>query len=445
MTRLPIRHLALGLLIREALAPWTGHPYDFEIWTRLGFYMQSLSNPYAQLPYVRDLSFSPYAMTGSISYPPFSAFIFDLVYRTYLSLGSPSRFLYYFLLKQPMLLSDIGVAIVLARIIVQLAGDTRSAKTAFLIWLYLPFGIIISSVSGQLDPLSLFLSLLAVYYFISSKWLASGLMLGLSIYLKIVPVIFLPVFLLHAQSNGKNKLGYSLVSLSIPVLGTLIPIAALNWSIQGAYNNISFQAVIPLTGAMSLLGQINHVPSLLAFIHPVIGILWMFALMGAYVYMWKKRLPLVDGLLFAILAFSISRPALPEQWSIYPLALLLLLASPSKMEHFIGLAVSATGFLLTSDTLLVRFFAPISVNAFNWDLSVPNQPPFGTLKEVLIGVTVFLYFTESVLILAQRKSLVHRLILSLKQSFLNRIIMSATSANPLHRRIASAEVILRES
>jgi len=127
----------LGLAIRELLAPWTGHPYDFEIWTRLGFYMQNLVNPYGRLPYVQGLSFSPYATTGSISYPPFSAFIFALTYRLYALLGEPSRFLYYFLLKQPMVWADIGSAVVLAKIIL-LSGDARSARTALLVWLYFP-------------------------------------------------------------------------------------------------------------------------------------------------------------------------------------------------------------------------------------------------------------------------------------------------------------------
>ena len=429
MTRLPVRHIALGLLIREALAPWTGHPYDFEIWTRIGFYMQSLSNPYARLPYVQGLSFSPYAMTGSISYPPFSAFIFDLVYRTYVSFGSPSRFLYYFLLKQPMLLADVGVAVVLARIIVQLTGDERSATKAVLIWLYLPFGIIISSISGQLDPLALFLSLLAVYYFISSKWLASAAMLGLSIYLKIVPVVFLPVFLLSGQTR-KNRLGYTAVSLSIPILGTIIPIDALNWGIQGAYNNISFQVAIPSAGAMSLLGQIDHLPSLLATAHPITGILWVPALIGAYAYVWKHRLPLVQGLLFAILVFSISRPALPEQWTIYPLALLLLIASPSNTKHFVGLAASATGFLLTSDTLLVKFFSPLSTQAFYWDIFVNSQSSYAIFRQGAMGLFVIAYFCESVLVLLGRQSIV------------NRLIMTAARSHFLRRLIAPAEVRL---
>ncbi len=371
--------------------------------------MQSLANPYRTLPYVPGLSFSPYPITGSISYPPFSAFIFALTYRFYALLGDPSRFLYYFLLKQPMVVADVGVAVLLAKLIL-LSGDKRSARTAFLVWLYFPLGIIISSMWGQLDPLSLFLSLLAIYYFVSSKWLPSAAMLGLSIYLKTLPVVFLPVLLLRAQTTTRNKLGYSLVSLAIPLLGTLLPVLAFGWGYQGTYNNFSFQVAIPSTGAMSFLGQIYIVPSLLTLVHPFTGVLWVPVLLVTYTYILKKRLPVVQGLLVAILAFSISRPFLPEQWSLYPLALLLLVTSQANMEHFVGLAVSATGFLLADDMLLVGFFTPLSVNAFNWGQYVDY--PYGVLRATLMAVAALLYFTESLLILMRRQSLVYRVISS---------------------------------
>ena len=54
--------LLVGLAIREALAPWTGHPFDFEIWVRLGVLALSGANPYSLLPYIPHLSFAPYSL-----------------------------------------------------------------------------------------------------------------------------------------------------------------------------------------------------------------------------------------------------------------------------------------------------------------------------------------------------------------------------------------------
>ncbi len=411
LTRLPLRHVALGLAIRELLAPWTGHPYDFEIWTRLGFYMQNLANPYRTLSYVPGLSFSPYPTTGSISYPPFSAFIFALTYRIYALLGEPSRFAYYFLLKQPMVWADIGVAIVLTKIIL-LSGDARSARTALLVWLYFPLGIIISSMWGQLDPISLFLSLLAIYFFLVSKWLPSAAMLGLAIYLKTLPIVFLPVFLMQSRTRN-NRLGYSLISLVIPIAGTLVPALAFNWGYYAMYNNLSFQVDIPLKGAMSVLGLAYYALPLAGLALYVTGSIWIPVLLSTYVYVWKKGLPLFHGLLIVILAFSISRPFLPEQWSLYPLALLLLVQTRENVGHFLGLASSSTAFLAFNNGLLVRFFTPVSVGAFNWDVFV-DPSPYVALWVVIRSLLALLYFTESFLVIRGRESIVYRAILSVR-------------------------------
>ncbi len=427
---LPLKHIALGLFLRELLAPWTGHPYDFEIWVRLGFYMQNLGNPYRTLAYVPSLSFAPYGTMGSISYPPFSAFIFALTYRLYLVLGEPSRFLYYFLLKQPMVLADIGVAVVLARIIL-LSGNAGLARRTFVVWLYLPLGIIISSVWGQLDPFALFLALLASYYFLASKWLSSAVMLGLSIYLKTLPVIFLPVFLMQNQLNWKRRLGYSLASLSIPATGTLLPAFVFNWGYQGMYNNFSFQAAIPWTGAMSALGQVYLIQSLPMLAHYLTGSIWIPVVIVAYGYSYRKSLSLIQGLLVTILAFSISRPFLPEQWSLYPLAFLLLVKKRDDIGHFLGLAVSSTAFLLANNTLLVRFFTPFNVDLFNWDIVFNNQSPYVALRATIMALLASLYFTESLLVLLRRESIVHR------------AIVSATPAWFSHKpRVAPTGVIL---
>lgn len=392
--------------------------------------MQNLSNPYGKLPYVEGLSFAPYATTGSISYLPFSAFIFALTYRIYSLLGEPSRFLYYFLLKQPMVLADVGAALVLAKIIL-LSGNPKSARTAFLVWIYFPLGIIISSLWGQLDPISLFLTLLAVYYFIGSKWLTSAAMLGLSIYLKTLPLVFLPVFLMQARASKNIRLSYSLISLAIPVFGTLVPVLWFNWGFQGIYNNSSFQVAIPWDGALSALNIVYLLLNLPSFAHYVIGAIWIPVLLAAYVYVWKRGLPLVQGLLIAILVFSISRPFLPEQWSLYPLAFLLLVQTGENVGHFLGLAVSATAFTIANNTLLVRFFTPISVSAFNWDFFINNQSAYVDLRIAIMSLLALLYFAESFLVVTGRESIIHRVMMSTGLEWpLRKLRVSRTEVGP---------------
>ncbi len=305
-----------------------------------------------------------------------------------------------------MFCSDVGTAIVLKKLI-QKSGDERSARLAFLIWLYFPLGIIISSVWGQLDPISLFLTLIAIYYLLTAKWLPSAISLGLATYLKTLPVVFLPVLLLQLPART-NRLKYSLVSLIVPAVGTLLPAWALNWGFRGLYNNTSFQVAIPTTGEMSLLGQVHVVPSLLAIVNPVTGIIWIPVMLATYLYIWKRNVQLVPALLLAILAFSISRPFLPEQWSLYPLAFLLLLIPEVNLEHFMGLTVAATGFVLVSNPLLVRFFTPIYAEAYNWDIYINNQSPYVLLRSSLLVIMALLYFIESTMIITGRRSAIYR-------------------------------------
>ncbi len=404
---IPWKHVFLGLLIRELLAPFTGHQYDFEIWARLGVYMQSLQNPYTGLPYYPGISFAPTPLTGSISYPPLSAFIFALTYRLYLALGEPSRFLYYFLLKQPIVLSDVAVAIVLFRIIT-ISKSPDLGRTGLLIWLYFPFGILVSSVWGALDPIALLLTLLAVYYFVTSKQVASASLLGLAIFLKPIPLVALPVLLMQLGTGLNRKLRYAVISLVIPAVGTLAPVLLLNWGFVGIFRNFSFQVAIPSYGALSILRVLSLLPSIPGAVHFLIGVFWIPALLIAYVYILQRKLPLLQGLMVVFSVFSISRPFLSEQWAIYPLALLLTMLSKPSLQHFIGLATSATGFLIANNTLLVSFLSPLSVVFYNWNVYVDNLSPYVLARTVALSIFASLYFAETLLTLLGKRSLVYK-------------------------------------
>jgi hypothetical protein len=396
------KYLLIGLVIREALSFWTGHTYDFEIWVRLGFYMQHLGNPYTTLPYVQGLSFAPYPLTGSISYPPLSAFIFASIYKLYLSTGVTSRFLYYFLLKQPMVLSDLAAGLFLARIALRSLGD-ESARRIFMIWMLFPYAIIVSSVWGALDPIALFLILASVYYFQQGRMIASGITLGLAIYLKTLPVIALPVLLMQPRSGIRDGLQLSSLSLLIPFLGTIVPAVGLGWGFTGLFNNLLYQVAIPAYGALSAFGPLGLLP-IPSWGRSVTGLIWLPALLLAYYYIEKRRFGLIEGLMTAFLVFSVSRPFLPEQWAIYPLAFLLL--SRNSIGNFVGLALAGFSGLVANNTLLVKFFSPISVAAFNWEFNINNLSAFAYPRAMIIFLLAGAFLLESALTLTGRPSLV---------------------------------------
>ena len=366
--------------------------------------MQHLGNPYTTLPYVQGLSFAPYPMVGSISYPPLSAFMFAGIYKLYLVTGVTSRFFYYFLLKQPMVLSDLAAGFLLSRIALPSLGDEH-ARWILKIWMLFPYAIVVSSVWGALDPIALFLLLAAVYCFLGRRMILSGVTLGLAIYLKTLPVIALPVLLMQPKSNPRDMLQLSSLSLSIPILGTLVPAAALGWGFNGMFKNVSYQVAISDFGALSALSPLGLLP-LPGWARSITGLIWLPALLLTYFHIDKHRLGLTEGLMTTFIIFSVSRPFLPEQWAIYPLAFLLL--TRHSIGNFVGLSVAGFVALLSNNTLLVKFVTPVSVAAFNWEYAVNNLSPYGYPRTLITFAFAGIFLLESALTLSGRPSLTFR-------------------------------------
>jgi hypothetical protein len=360
--------------------------------------MQSLQNPYIGFPYYPGISFNPSPLTGSISYPPLSAFIFGLTFRLYSLLGEPSRFLYYFLLKQPIIFSDVGCALVLARI-VNLSKAAPTARTAFLLWTYFPLGVITSSLWGALDPIVVFLTLLTVYYLSTSRFVFSAAALGIAIFVKTIPIIGLPLILMQPGMNAGKRLGYSSVAFGIPTIGTLAPLILLKWDAMEIIRNFSFQIDIHQYGGISPLSGPLLVPFLPTALNLLVGVLWIPALFAAYLYCYFRKSSLLQGLLVVFLAFIVARPFVPEQWALYPLAILLAMSDKLDFRHFVGLSVSATSFLMASNTLLLPFFSPLSFALAFY----PNVPA----RLLPMTLLILLFLVEALLTLFGKESIVY--------------------------------------
>jgi hypothetical protein len=384
--------------------------------------MQSLQNPYIGFPYYPGISFNPSHLTGSISYPPLSAFVFGLTFQLYILLGEPTRFLYYFLLKQPMVFSDIGCAIVLARI-VGLSRAAPTVRSVFLIWTYFPLAIISSSLWGALDPIVLFLTLLTIYCFSTSRFIFSAAVLGVAIFVKTIPIIGLPLILMQAQMKIGKRVGYSCVALGIPAVGTLAPFILLKWDTMEIIRNFSFQVDGPSYGGISPLGGYLLAPFLPIGLRALAAIVWVPALVAAYLYAYFRKPPLLQGLLVIFLVFILARIFVSEQWALYPLAILLAMSSKLDPHHFTGLSVAATGFLVANNTLLLPFFSPISF-AFAFYPAVPAR---------LVPMSLFtlLFLLEALLTLSGRQSIVYK--------FLVKVSSKLTAQNPF--RVAASRPV----
>jgi hypothetical protein len=406
--------LLIGLAIREVLAPWTGHPFDFEIWVRLGVFALSGANPYSLLPYIPQLSFAPYSLMTSISYPPLAAFIFAATYGLYQLVGSPSAFLYYFLLKQPMVISDLLVAVLLFRLI-SMKGETIRALNIAKIWIYFPFAIIISAMWGALDPIALLLIIASVYSIeIKRPYLSAGL-LGFAIYLKLMPIILLPVILITPVLPMRKKLAFATIALGIPLVGTIVPFYLLGWDFSGIYNAVSYQGTGPGFGGLGVFNALSLISLRSPFLTTFVSLVWLPALLAAYAYTCVRKVQLPQAFLVTAILFSIFRPTMPEQWALYPIALLLLIGNPGNRTHAFVLAGVATAFLLVNNLLLVRFFSPVSTGAFTWDQFVDTSSVFSELRYAILLVLSTFFSAEALSVAVGRSSFLSSKVSALKR------------------------------
>jgi Gpi18-like mannosyltransferase len=120
-----------------------------------------------------------------------------------------------------------------------------------------PVHFLVSSFHGNTDPWFVFLILMAVYFFETERLLMSGLFFGLSLCVKIVPIILLPAFLFLLP--GK-KIRF-LLGVAIFPLSTYVPIFLLQPS--AVLNSIFLYGGVPGKWGIGLL--LMEVMNLLPF------------------------------------------------------------------------------------------------------------------------------------------------------------------------------------
>jgi hypothetical protein len=72
----------------------------------------------------------------------------------------------------------------------------------------------------------------------------------------------------------------------------------------------------------------------------------------------------------------------------------------------VGLATAGFSGLVANNTLLVKFFSPVSVAAFNWEFNVNNLSAFAYPRAMIIFLLAGVFLLESALTLRGRPSMV---------------------------------------
>ena len=371
---MPVRRLAalllLGLLIREIFSFWTGHPSDFEIWVRLGYAMTHGGNPYGNLPPVPGLSFANVFSVDNgptIAYLPFWPLVTGLIYAIYSMVGLNDRFVYYFLLKQPVIFGDVALAYLLySYVSSRKPGD--HGFWVLLFWLFSPFTIIISGIWGMFDSIAISFLMISVG---SIGQVRRSFWTGLSIFAKSVPIVYAaPTTLVHRERI--KSLSAFVAAMGLPAALSAATFMIMGWPFSIVSTTL---ASTPGKGGWSMsvwdafpyFNYLGWLPAVPQEVYGALGLVWIPALV---IFTWiairrfrtETDYGLFQALIVCTLAFLIFKAQVAEQYALYLFALAAVdvtLWNPQRRRLLVATVVVAMIYLVTYNYFLVRFLSPV--------------------------------------------------------------------------------------
>ena len=356
--------ILVGLLVRLALCFWTGHPWDFEVFIRVGYYVANGSSLFGIFPsesyYNKGLGQPIFPYVTGLGYFPAWGLYTALAYKIY-NLFPISPFFYYFMLKLAPILGDLASTYLIYSLTLIATGDTQRARLSSLAFFLCPFVIIISSVWGMFDSIPLAFTFASTMLLLADKPYWSGFCLGMGIYIKIVPIIYLPIHFLYLNSKKgmKDAFTYMLTALTVPFILTMIPLIYFRWETSKAAITIFSQtqktgevltywnlgvllnALFPQNFSAETLNEI--------FSFPLVRYLWILGLVVGYLLYHKLQKdlpndfsgfysldPLLKGYLSTTIGFLLTRTFIPEQFVIYLAPLIIVQAKSPKSKNMWG-------------------------------------------------------------------------------------------------------------
>lgn len=306
----------------------------------------------------------------TIGYLPFWPLLLGAIYKLYSVVGFGDRFVYYFLIKQPLIVADTALGYLIYKYVRSLRPGASNAIAS--LWLFSPLTIIISSIWGMFDSLAM--------VFVIGALLARGGALrpayeGLAIWIKSIPLIYAIPFAFSDRRWVRNLC----LAVGLPVLATLATVFILHWPLAPTFSTLESTAN---KGGMSMsaFGFIFYLQTLGYVVWPqpllmVVGYVWIPGLVAATAisYIWfgfDTEEGLVHSLLLCTIAFLLLKAQVNEQYSIYVLALALVDVgawNPRRRWLYFAITAAAMGYLLVNNVALVRFLAPVYQQAVSLD------------------------------------------------------------------------------
>ncbi len=160
--------------------------------------------------------YKPYAVTEYFNHPPFVVHFLQFIGWMSDWSGVSTRFL----VRLPTIIADVASAV----LVWKMSGRGVFGATSswvFLLFALSPVSVLVSGFHGNTDPIMMMFFLLAIWWAMQNRapWLV-GIAFGMSLNIKIVPLVFVPVFL-FALSTPKQRIEYSIAAFLTVFVGGL--------------------------------------------------------------------------------------------------------------------------------------------------------------------------------------------------------------------------------
>jgi Gpi18-like mannosyltransferase len=215
--------LLVGTAVRLVLMPFTAHPFDVYAWymycmdvLRHGFDFSVLksANPLWFLM-LTLIAFVYRFLSSVVGWEATAVDALPASFNPHYGIAWVPGPLFNMLVKVPMLLADIGTALILYHLMKRFSRTGLAEKVVALFYLN-PISIWISSGWGQSDPIPAFLTVLSVYLLLSERILPSAVSLLLATLFKVYPAAFIVPASVYLFKGKRKELLKYLIFFIVP-------------------------------------------------------------------------------------------------------------------------------------------------------------------------------------------------------------------------------------
>lgn len=204
--------LLVGTAVRLLLMPFTAHPFDVSVWymycmdvLRHGFDLSILTSVNS----LWWLTLTPIAfvygfLSSATGWGATAVDALPASFNPHYGIAWVPGLLFNTLVKVPMLLADVGTALVLYRLVKRFS-KTGLADRVVLLYYLNPISICISSMWGQNDAIPAFFTVLSVYLLLGDRVVPSAISLLFATLFKVYPAAFIIPASVYLFKGGKQK------------------------------------------------------------------------------------------------------------------------------------------------------------------------------------------------------------------------------------------------